>query len=80
MSALDKVFGLLKDVIVLTNEVKAIGQTAKALGADVRDLDRRVTRLEAQWDTAMAFAQRATSAGAQRIRYSKQKKTGGDEP
>jgi len=37
----------------LTDEVKRVGDTLKSLSSELRDQDRRITRLEAQWDTAM---------------------------
>ena len=55
MSAITDVVGVIRDAIKLTDEVKRVGETLKALSGELRDQDRRTTRLEAQWDTAMQF-------------------------
>lgn len=53
MSALADVMGVIRDAIKLADEVKRVGETLKSLSGELRDHDRRITRLEAQWDTAM---------------------------
>ena len=65
MSAISDVMGVIRDAIKLTDEVKRVGETLKALSGELRDHDRRITRLEAQWDTAMQFT-RATVRRAPR--------------
>jgi hypothetical protein len=62
MSAIADVMGVIRDAMKLTDEVKRVGDTLKSLAGELRDQDRRITRLEAQWDTAMQF----TRAGATR--------------
>ncbi len=53
MSAISDVMGVIRDAMKLTDEVKRVGDTLKSLSSELRDQDRRITRLEAQWDTAM---------------------------
>lgn len=53
MSAIADVMGVIRDAMKLTDEVKRVGETLKSLSSELRDQDRRITRLEAQWDTAM---------------------------
>lgn len=53
MSAIANVMGVIRDAMKLTDEVKRVGETLKSLSSELRDQDRRITRLEAQWDTAM---------------------------
>ena len=48
--------GVIRDAMKLTDEVKRVGDTLKALSSELREQDRRITRLEAQWDTAMQFS------------------------
>jgi hypothetical protein len=59
------VVGVIRDAIKLTDEVKRVGETLGSLSGELRDHDRRITRLEAQWDTAMQFT-RATALRAPR--------------
>ena len=53
MSAISDAMGVIRDAMKLADEVKRVGETLKSLSNELRDQDRRVTRLEAQWDTAM---------------------------
>jgi len=59
MSAITDVVGVIRDAIKLADEVKRVGETLKALSSELREHDRRITRLEAQWDTAMQFTRAA---------------------
>ena len=56
MSAITDVVGVIRDAIKLNDEVKRVGKTLKSLSGELREHDRRITRLEAQWDTAMQLA------------------------
>lgn len=53
MSAISDAMGVIRDAMKLADEVKRVGETLKSLSNELRDQDRRITRLEAQWDTAM---------------------------
>jgi hypothetical protein len=47
---------LIKDVLKLTDDVQRVGSTLRDISTELREHDRRITRLEAQWSTAMQIA------------------------
>jgi hypothetical protein len=59
MSALGEALTAIKEAIKLADDVKRVGETLKEVAKEVREHDRRITRLEAQWDTALALSRRA---------------------
>lgn len=65
MSAIADVMGVIRDAIKLADEVKRVGETLKSLSGELREHDRRITRLEAQWDTAVQFTRAAARAPRQ---------------
>ena len=68
MSAITDVVGVIRDAIKLTDEVKRVGETLKSLSGELREHDRRITRLEAQWDTAMQFTRAAPARAPRQIK------------
>lgn len=68
MSTIADVVGVIRDAIKLSDEVKRVGETLKALSGELRDQDRRITRLEAQWDTAMQFTRARTARATRQIK------------
>jgi hypothetical protein len=58
MSTLSEVLSAVREVMTLTHDVKKLWDKVDELGLNMRELDRRITRLEAQWDTALKFASR----------------------
>ena len=40
----------------LTDDVKRAGEALKDISRELREHDRRITRLEAKWDTAMQLS------------------------
>lgn len=52
MGATDKFFSAIKDVLVLTNEVKRLAGDVKDMEVNFRDVDRRVVRLETMVEIA----------------------------
>jgi len=56
MSVLNEAIAAVREAIILAGEVKRVGETLKELSHEVRDHDRRITRLEAKWETAMELA------------------------
>ena len=46
MGAFDRVLAVIKQALLLTEDIRRLSDGVKALGAEVRDLDRRVARLE----------------------------------
>jgi hypothetical protein len=55
MSTLSDIVSALREVLALTDDVKRSAATLKEMAQELREHDRRITRLEAQWDTAMRF-------------------------
>lgn len=67
MSAVSDAMAALREALRLTDDVKRAGETLKDVARELRDHDRRLTRLEAQWDTALLFAQQRAAAGTSRL-------------
>lgn len=62
MSAMGDTIGLIRDVLKMADELKRAGELLKDMSHELRDHDRRITRLEAQWDVAMMMAARGGEA------------------
>jgi hypothetical protein len=56
LSTLSEAIAAIKEVIKLTDDVKRAGETLKELSKELREHDRRITRLEAQWETALRLS------------------------
>lgn len=56
MNALKEAIAAIKEALRLAEDVKHVGEGLKGLAAEVRDHERRITRLESKWETAMEFA------------------------
>ena len=56
MSALKDAISAIREAIKLADDVKRTGETVKEVAKELREHDRRITRLEAQWETAIAFS------------------------
>ncbi len=56
MSVFGEAISAIREALKLTDDVKRAGDTIKELAREVREHDRRITRLEAQWDTALAMS------------------------
>lgn len=56
MSALTEAAKAIKEVLKLTDDVKRAGEALKDISRELREHDRRITRLEAKWDTAMQLS------------------------
>lgn len=46
MAAFERVLDGIKQVLLVTDEIRRLSENTKALGAEVREIDRRVARLE----------------------------------
>lgn len=55
MSAIRDALSALHEAVKLVDEVKRVSGHVSALAGEVRDIDRRVARLEGKWDAAMDF-------------------------
>ena len=58
MSALTEVLNAVREVMTLTRDVRGLWEKVDKLAEELRDQDRRITRLEAQWDTALKLSER----------------------
>jgi vacuolar-type H+-ATPase subunit D/Vma8 len=64
LSTLSEAIAAIKEVIKLTDDVERTGETLKELSKELREHDRRITRLEAQWETALRLS---TGRGANQL-------------
>ena len=53
MSVVGEALGAIREALKLADDVKRTGETLKELSRELREHDRRITRLEAQWQTAI---------------------------
>jgi hypothetical protein len=58
VSILTQAVEAIREALKLTDEIRRAGETLKDLAQEIRDHDRRITRLEAQWDTAALLSRR----------------------
>ncbi|WP_333840945.1 hypothetical protein [Pelomicrobium sp.] len=56
MSAVKEAITAIRDALKLADEVRQVGESLKAVAAELRDHERRLTRLEAKWETAVELA------------------------
>ena len=56
MSVLGEAIGAVREALRLADDVKRVGDTIKDVSKELREHDRRITRLEAKWETAMDFS------------------------
>jgi uncharacterized protein YoxC len=56
VSAVKEAITAIRDAIRLADEVKQVGESLKGVATELRDHDRRLTRLEAKWETAVELA------------------------
>jgi len=58
VSLLAQTIEAIKDAMRLADDVRRASDTLKDLTEQIRDQDRRITRLEAQWETAALLSRR----------------------
>jgi hypothetical protein len=56
MTVVGEALRVVKDVLKLTDDIQRLGIALSDISTELRDHDRRITRLEAQWATAMQIA------------------------
>lgn len=61
MSAFDRVLEGIKQVLLVSEDIKRLSEGVKELSGEVRDLDRRVARIEGMVEVA-----KAQSAGSRK--------------
>ena len=52
MSTISDVFSAIKEVLLLTNKVELLGETLKEAAVDLKNHERRLTRLETMAEMA----------------------------
>jgi hypothetical protein len=61
MSAVSEALKAVREALLLADKVKRTADATLELSREVREHDRRITRLEAQWETAIQlFTARST--------------------
>ncbi|HQR71942.1 MAG TPA: hypothetical protein PLE54_15130 [Burkholderiaceae bacterium] len=56
MSTVSEALKAVREALLLADKVKRTADATLELTKEVRDHDRRITRLEAQWDTAIQLS------------------------
>ncbi|MBS0513886.1 MAG: hypothetical protein JSS16_00210 [Proteobacteria bacterium] len=56
MSLLSDSIKTIRDALKMADDVKAAGEALKLITQELREHDRRITRLEARWETAMQLS------------------------
>ena len=56
MSVFGDAIGALKDALQLAEDVKRTGETLKDISRELREHDRRITRIEAKWEAAVELS------------------------
>jgi hypothetical protein len=56
MSAVKEAIAAIREALRLADEVRQVGEGLKAVALELRDHDRRITRLEAKWEAALELA------------------------
>jgi len=58
VSLLAQAVEAIKDAMRLADDVRSASETLKDMTEQMRDQDRRITRLEAQWETAAMLSRK----------------------
>ena len=56
MSVFGDAIGAIKEALKFADDVKRVGETLVEVSKELRSHDRRITRLEAKWETAVEIA------------------------
>ena len=66
MSAVKDAADAIREALRLVDEVKRTAGRVSELTTEVREIDRRVSRLEGKWDAAMDFGMVSAARGSPR--------------
>jgi hypothetical protein len=55
MSVIGDAVSAIKEALKLADDVKRTGETLKEVATELREHDRRLIRLETQWETVIAL-------------------------
>lgn len=58
MSVFSEAVAAVQSALKLSDELRRTSQELKDVAVEIRDHDRRITRLEAQWETAMLLSRK----------------------
>ncbi len=58
MSVFSEAVAAVQSALKLSDELRRTAQELKDVAVELRDHDRRITRLEAQWETATLLSRR----------------------
>jgi hypothetical protein len=58
MSVFSEAVAAVQSALKLSDELRRTSQELKDVAVELREHDRRITRLEAQWDTAAMLSRR----------------------
>ena len=58
MSVLREAVAAVQSALKLADDLRRTSEEVKSLATEVREHDRRITRLEAQWETAMNLSRK----------------------
>jgi hypothetical protein len=58
MSVFNEAVAAVQSALRLSDELRRTSQELKDVAVEIRDHDRRITRLEAQWETAALLSRR----------------------
>jgi len=58
MSGFSKAVAAVQSALKLSDELRRTSQELKDVAVELREHDRRITRLEAQWETAALLSRR----------------------
>jgi uncharacterized protein YukE len=58
MSVFSEAVAAVQSALKLSDELRRTSQELKEVAVELRDHDRRITRLEAQWETATMLSRR----------------------
>jgi hypothetical protein len=64
VSVFGEAIGAIREALKLAEGVKRAGETLKDISGELREHDRRITRIEAKWEAAVELS--ATRGGAPR--------------
>jgi hypothetical protein len=56
MSVFGEAISAIKEALKLADDVKRTGETLKEVSRELRDHDRRITRMEAKWEAAVELS------------------------
>jgi hypothetical protein len=56
VSVFGEAIGAIKEALKLADDVKRTGETLKEISRELRDHDRRITRIEAKWEAAVELS------------------------